>query len=441
MVSNFFADMAADEIDDVMLHPAQQACVRVVAGLIGELRQCHSFDDLDDLQRRLFQYLYDAEGHRSEVRRCQHRLQRGKTISFDLSKLPDGVNPQDPTTWQLEDRVAERVCRQLRAIGDAIAWRASGMDRRYVMALSRNASPGPMVSKSGLGYELGAAVEMRRRGNFGLLHDLTNCLRIADLTEFSTGRKLLYEIKKDPHAKRSPQLRRMAAAVEAVMNGGELPGAPGSAFVQPATTCRTHMRSFQVAIREAGQHGIAVRLLPGQRVLAVLSCPALARLGSSAPTVDDLARKRAEALELGGLTRSIHHFELSSVTRNRDFQPSVVPFALYPLSPEECALLICDYLFFTIVMASDSLVQALARHGIETRVPLPYTSAPLTNTDTVLSMTKGTRRMTMTPGGLYELLMEFYDVDSWAAAIAEVFDNLGSPTHPIAAFNTTKVWR
>jgi hypothetical protein len=111
------------------------------------------------------------------------------------------------------------------------------------------------------------------------------------------------------------------------------------------------------------------------------------------------------------------------------------------LSPEECALLICDYLFFTIVMASDSLVQALASHGIETQVPLPYTSARLANTDIVLSMTKGTRRMTMTPGGLNELLMEFYDVDSWAAAIAEVFNNPSSPTHPITAFNTTKVWR
>jgi hypothetical protein len=441
LVSNFFADMAADDIDDVMLHPAQQASVRVVSGLIGELRQCRSLDDLDNLQRRLFQYLYEAEGHRSEVRRCQHRLRRGKTISFDLSKLPDGVNIHDSTTWQLEDRVAERVCRQLRAVGDAIAWRASGMDRRYIMAVSRNASPGPMASKSGLGYELGAAVEMRKRGNFGLLHDLTNCLRIGDVTEFSSGSKLLYEIKKDPHAKRSVQMRRMAAAVDAVMNGGELPGAPGSAFVQPASTCRTHMRSFQATIREAGQQGIAARPLPGQRVLAVVSCHALARLGSSSPTVDNLARKRAEALEQGGLNRQMHHLELCSVTRNRDFQPSVVPFALYPLSPDECALLICDYLFFTVVITAGSLVQALARHGIETQVPLPYTSARLTNTDAVLSMTKGTRRMTVTAGGLYELLMEFYEVDSWAAAMVEVFDNPNSPTHPIAAFHTTKVWR
>ena len=68
-----------------------------------------------------------------------------------------------------------------------------------------------MIAKEGLDYELGAAVEMRRQGRFGLLHDLTNCLRIADLTEFHPdGMKLLYEIKKNPSAKRGPQRRRMA---------------------------------------------------------------------------------------------------------------------------------------------------------------------------------------------------------------------------------------
>jgi len=363
-------------------------------------------------------------------------------LTFDASKLPDGADPEDPETWRIEDLVCDRICRQFRAVGDALAWRATGNDRLYILALSNNPSPGPVTSKEGLDFELGAAVEMRRQGRFGLLHDLTNCLRIADLTEFhADGGKLLYEIKKNRNAKRGPQLRRMSAAVEAVMNGGELPGIPGSAFVRPAVTCRTHVRSFQAAIREAQQNVIAGRALPGRRALVVLSSPALARAGSGAPSLADWTDRRIAAIQLAGIATATHHISLNSAVRNHDFVPSVIPFALYPLSPGESALLICDYIVFEVVIDPDVLVRALARHGVTTDVTLATAPAPLTGTDTVLSMTKGSRGMALNPGALYELLMEFYDVNTWAAAIAAVLNNPDSPRHPVPAFSTTRVWR
>jgi hypothetical protein len=55
-------------------------------------------------------------------------------------------------------------------------------------------------------------------------------------------------------------------------------------------------------------------------------------------------------------------------------------------------------------------------------------------------MRKGSRRMALGPGGLYELLMEFYDVNSWAAAVSDILDNPESPRHPVPIFMTTKVW-
>ncbi len=134
----------------------------------------------------------------------------------------------------MEDLVYDRICHQLRAVGDGLAWRVSGYDRRYVIALSSNAATGTMAGNSGLPRELGAAAAMRATGSFGLLHDLTNCLRIGDISEFRPdGSKLLYEIKSSPNAKTGPQRRRMEAAVEAVMTGGELPGRPGTRIVTP----------------------------------------------------------------------------------------------------------------------------------------------------------------------------------------------------------------
>jgi adenylosuccinate lyase len=42
--------------------------------------------------------------------------------------------------------VFERVWRQLKSIGDALAWRAFGYDHPVIVALSRNQSAGPMLA-------------------------------------------------------------------------------------------------------------------------------------------------------------------------------------------------------------------------------------------------------------------------------------------------------
>ena len=92
-------------------------------------------------------------------------------------------------------------------------------------------------------------------------------------------------------------------------------------------------------------------------------------------------------------------------------------------------------------MDLESLVQALARQDITAESHLEHAAATLQPTDTVLSLRKGSRGMTLTQGALYELMMEFYEVNTWAAAIAEVLDNPASPKHPVLAFSTTRVWR
>jgi hypothetical protein len=82
-------------------------------------------------------------------------------------------------------------------LGDALARRYYKYDRRAIIALSCNDSPGPMYGKKGLPYELGRVEEIwKSDGHFALMHDLTNCLRIADLSEIvSDGMTWLREIK------------------------------------------------------------------------------------------------------------------------------------------------------------------------------------------------------------------------------------------------------
>ena len=203
-----------------------------------------------------------------------------------------------------------------------------------------------MAGKSGLPHETLAVAGCAQREASGL-HDLTNCLRIGDITEFPPdGSKLLYEIKSSPTAKTGPQRRRMNAAVEAVMTGGELPGRPGNRIITPAIRCRTHIRSFVSVITEAQIQGIAGTSISNSRALSACSFPALARTRASAgpdQLTADFKTARHNALNKAGIASALHHVRVMSPTRNHDFVPSVMPFALFPLS-ELAALLICDYI-------------------------------------------------------------------------------------------------
>ena len=428
-----------------MRHPAQQHNVGVVEWLISQLRRSRTFEDYDNIQRALFQHLHHNEDHRSQCRRCQTRLARGRTLPTPVPVLPKGADPLDPYTWHIEDLVFDRVCRQLRAVGDALAWRVSQYDRRYVIALSSNDSPGPMVGKVGLPHELGAAVEMRNEGNFGLLHDLTNCLRIGDITEFKLdGSRLLWEIKSSTNAKTGPQRRRMKAAIEAIMTGGELPGRPGNRIVIPSTRCRTHIRTFVSGIRAAVDQGIAGTAISSSRALTAFSFDTLGRTRTDVPAADLIAEfdaARQAALQQAGIQSALHHVRVASVTRNHDFVPSVMPFALFPIPAHQTALLICDYLGFDVTIAPERITAQLERLGFAAEIALPAANDDVTATDTVITLRRGTRGIRLHPGAFYELLMESLDLATWAAAITEVMDDPKAPAHPVVALSTTDVWR
>jgi len=166
--------------------------------LITDLRRCCVPADLYEFQRQLFKLVLTTEQHRSEVRRVVHRLKKPRgTIPATAPELQSGLDPSDLDSWELEEEVLERVWRQLKSIGDALAWRAFGYDRRVIVALSRNHSPGPMHGKAGLAMELDFIDSAwRENGEFVLHHDLTAALRVGDLSVFrADGSVMLHEVK------------------------------------------------------------------------------------------------------------------------------------------------------------------------------------------------------------------------------------------------------
>jgi hypothetical protein len=53
-------------------------------------------------------------------------------------ELQTELDPRDLESWNLEYQVFERVCRQLRTVGDALAWKLFHYERNIIIALSRS---------------------------------------------------------------------------------------------------------------------------------------------------------------------------------------------------------------------------------------------------------------------------------------------------------------
>ncbi len=208
-----------------LAHPAQRAVFDRIVELIERLRALEQPADFYEFQPVLFGLLYQVEERRGQCSRMIKRLQRGRGAPQDAPLPPNSGDPSQKASWELEAYVYERLARQLRTVGDGFAWRCFGYNRQVIQTLSRNDFAGPMYGKVGLPYELGTIQHLwESDGHFALHHDLTNCLRIADLTEFaSDGGALLREIKRKPHTERA-QMNRAQTAIDALMHGADLPG-------------------------------------------------------------------------------------------------------------------------------------------------------------------------------------------------------------------------
>src|SRR5260221_8566795 len=254
-----------DSPGEVYNHPRHQAAQQCLADLIAQLRQCSSIAEGHALQQALLGEVLRAERDRSVSARAAQRVRAGKQPHQGVPDPQSGQDPSLPETWQLEHDVCERVARQLRCVGDALAWRVYGFQRKHIIALCQNQSPGPIAGKQGLRAELDRVEQARADGQFALLHDLTNCLRIGDVTVFGgDGTPSVIEIKTDPSRRRPAKNRRSKAAIEAVKNGGRLPRlGPPARLYDLALPSQNHLKAHRAGAARPATDGGFTPELPG----------------------------------------------------------------------------------------------------------------------------------------------------------------------------------
>ena len=203
--------------DEVLNHARHQATQKSLADLVAQLRACVNVRDGYEFQQELLAQVLAAESDRNAFSMAVKRMRAGKPPQPGVPEPQSELDTACLETWQLEHDVCERVARQYRCVGDALAWRVFGFQRRNIIALCPNEPPGVMAGKKGLDAELERVEQAwKEDGQFAILHDLTNCLRIGDVTVFGDhGSPETIEIKSDPQRRSPAQRRRIQAAQDA----------------------------------------------------------------------------------------------------------------------------------------------------------------------------------------------------------------------------------
>lgn len=400
-----------DDIDAILRHPRQLAVVPRITQLLGGLRALRGPAEYFDFQTELFGDIYEAQ------------LQQAKdSRNFKRSRTAQHLASNKEA--ELELAVSDRIVRQLRSVGDALAWRAFNFDRRMFLVLSQNAPVSPMVNKHGLNYELGEVVQIwRSQKHFALLHDLTNTLRIGDLTQFTPEGPRLIEVKSDASGPTAKQRERMQRAID-VINGSTKPFDEGrrSSLWSSSVQFRTHLKRFGEAISVADRDGISSVQITDQWVVSCLS------IGSPAlPETTDVAIRHSNELKQktfkkARMDQAEHHLRGVGVVDRVGKSGSSAPLGIYPFHPNVCARLLCDYLSFETVITWERLAASFIDEGFGTECPLDERhDAPMDN-QPALIITRGIAGLTIPGSGIHQVLYEFLNPRTYAAALREFFE-------------------
>lgn len=420
-------------IDAVLRHARQLAASDRIGELLEELRTLTTPADYFYFQIELFREVFEAQEEQAGHARLLKRQRRGKsTTGFT----------EDP---ELELLVSDRIVRQLRSVGDALAWRLFNFDRRFLLVLSQNAPVSPMVNKAGLDYELGEVEQTWKQEKcFALLHDLTNTLRIGDLTKFTPEGPRLVEVKKKGSGPTAQQRNRMQRAID-VISGAALPmdEEMRSELWISSVQLKTHLKTLSRAISLADRDGLSSIKVSDQWVVSCLSLASAGLTVSSEEAIGLWDGLKARAFSKARMEHARHHLIGKGVVDRVGRSGASPPLGIYPFDPGICARLICDYLSFETVITWDRLAAGFAQEGFETICPLEekHESEPLDD-GPVLVVTRGEAGLTIRGSGIHQILFEFVDPQVYATAMKELFGMIDRPLSFLFAFsNERAVWR
>lgn len=142
-------------------------------------------------------YIKKLRSRRRGIDEERKDLLRPKRLDGERKKRLKRLDQMQKLNREKEKLLKERLT-LLRRLGDTIAWYAYGFNRRAILNLSRTDRKPPWITgRATLDVErtIVNAINSRGDDHFALMHDLTHCLTIGDLTILSPEGHYVVELK------------------------------------------------------------------------------------------------------------------------------------------------------------------------------------------------------------------------------------------------------
>lgn len=367
-------DKDLKEEQTLLNDPVYRAERSYLIDLLTSLEQARTHEQFVDLHRSLLTSMLRRQALIKNLRDRQE-ARRSRIAALALRR------PKPVTELTVQghhvagERQAERVelalQALLRTVGDGLAWRILGYDRRAIRIIGRGERVAWLSEGVGLAAELEALEEFWGQGAFAILNDMTNCLRHGDLTVVRPEDRTLELVEVKVADREKPaQVRRMEE-VAGVLNQGWHPTAANGSplhLKEVSASYITHLSQLAVLCRQARRVGQAWMLVADSMLVRVID---VAWAGDTAAYQAALEDVRA-AVPWFGDSQSTIEF-MSAIRRMRDRRHSfsaLAPLSIFPLEPEDLADLMMGNLELVTVLNGKLLESDFGKAGMGAIVEL-----------------------------------------------------------------------
>lgn len=356
--------------DEVLPHPRHAANLEKVAALIRELQSSEDLAELRVLQQKLLQAISEAESEQREATEEKRKLDSAHVLvveegrrsgSMDKTRLRELRRESDERRLQID--VLKRVRRQLRSVGDGLLWKAVGYNRGYVYAIWDGPGSGNAALSEPVGLDAELSVVERvweSEGSLAVMHDLTNCGRVGDLTIVPGEGTIKIAEVKAASSLDYKQVKRMQDMVAFLQGAPKMSEGGHEIYASepfnPSDELKEaglyRMEAYAHAVENAGEQGVGWATIGDHKGLLAVA-PAHPRWDPVKAA--EVSEKEREGLYEKAFEPAYEAFAAASVTaedtvvyvwdasETQEDNLFGLPFSLFPIAPEMCAWLTCDY--------------------------------------------------------------------------------------------------
>ena len=365
--------LAVSELQS-LFNSKQREAHDTIINLIEEVRHCSQLSHYRTAQRHLGEQIerVDAEAEAAGTHHKQLKKKLRKLQNIDYSTVAGQISIQQYKA-ELEQKFYHRLGYQYRMIGDALAWQLYDFQALRLYALGMNQPPGPISQSRRVGAEAeNKLVEeyWYEEGAFALRHDYTNCLRVGDLSIFTSNETpRILEVKANDD--KSASLRQKEREIRASelfrhhqsMLDSHLLLHKSYTGSSSQGRMQTNLMLLQSALKQALQQGIGSTANPYLEI-AVLN------MRNPAHRPSDQLRQEWERKLNTPVALELWPLDCTDILRCDSLQriqyPCFgAPYTIYPLPASIIADILAGYLFVHYRVNTAVIVRAFQEKGFE----------------------------------------------------------------------------